>query len=59
MDLEKAGDGTNRESLWQALRMYDGLSKLLNGIKVMYANSLAYVRLKGEKVNCSSVVLPY
>ena len=38
--LEKADDRVNREALWQVLRMYDVRSKLLNGIKSMYVNSL-------------------
>ena len=32
---------------WQVLRMYDVSGKLLNGIKRMYVNSLACVRIKG------------
>ena len=48
MDLEKAYDRVNREALWQVLIMYDVGSKLLNGIKIMYINSLACVRVKGD-----------
>ena len=47
MNLEKAYDRVNRESLWQVLRMYDAGGKLLNGFKSMCVNSLAYVRVKG------------
>ena len=47
MDLEKGYDRVNRESLWQVLRMHDVVSKLLNGMKSMYFNSLACVRVKG------------
>ena len=47
MDLEKAYDRVHRNALWQALRMYDMGGKLLNGIKSMYINSLACVRIKG------------
>ena len=43
MDLEKAYDRVNRETLWQVLRMYDGGGKLLNVIKSMYVNSLVRV----------------
>ena len=43
MDLEKAYERINREVLWQVLRMYDVVGKLLNGIKTMYINSLSYV----------------
>ena len=47
MDLEKIYDRVNREAIWQVLRMYDVGGKLLNGIKSMYVNSLACVRVKG------------
>ena len=57
MNLEKVYDRVNRESLWQVLRMYDVGGKLLNRIKSMYVNSLAYVRVKGiESVSRSIVV---
>ena len=46
MDLKKAYDRVNWEALWQVLRMYDTGGKLLNGIKNMNINSLAYVRVK-------------
>ena len=52
MDLEKAYDRVNREALWQVLRMYDVGGKLLNGIKSMYVNSLACVRVKGGESEC-------
>ena len=52
MDLEKAYDRVNREALWQVLRMYDVGGKLLNGIKSMYVNSLACVRVKGCESEC-------
>ena len=39
MDLEKAHDRVNRETLWQVLRMYDVGDKLLNSIKSLYVNS--------------------
>ena len=35
------------EALWQVPRIYDVGGKLLNGIKSVYVNSLAYVRIKG------------
>ena len=47
MDLEKAYDRVNREALWLLVRMYDVGGKLLNGIKSMYVNSVAFVRVKG------------
>ena len=49
MDLEKVYDRINREVLWQVLRMYDVGGKLLNGIKSMYAKSLACVRVKWDE----------
>ena len=52
MNLEKAYDWVNREALWQVLRMYDVGGKLLNGIKSMYVNSLACVRVKGCESEC-------
>ena len=52
MNLEKAYDRVNRETLWQVLRMYDVGSRLLNGIKSMYVNSLTYVRVKGGESEC-------
>ena len=41
------GESINREALWQVLRVYDVGGKLLNGMKSMYVNSLASVRVKG------------
>ena len=38
MDLEKADDRSNREALWQILRMCDVCGKLLIGIKSMNVN---------------------
>ena len=52
MNLEKAYDRINREALWQVLRMYDVGSKLLNGIKSMYVNSLACLKVKGGESEC-------
>ena len=43
IDLEKAYD---REALWQVLRMYDVVGKLLVEIKSIYVDSLACVRVK-------------
>ena len=49
--LEKAYDRVNlfREALWQVLRMYDLGGKLLSGIKGMYVDSSACVRVKGDE----------
>ena len=40
MDLEKAYDRINRETVWQVLRMYYVGGKLLSGMKNMFVNSL-------------------
>ena len=48
IDLEKAYSRVNREALWQVLRMYNVKRKLLDGIKSMYVDSLACVRVKGR-----------
>ena len=47
MDLEKVYNRVNMEAPWQVLIMYDVGGKLLNGIKGMYVNSLAYVIVMG------------
>ena len=47
IDLEKANNRVNRKSLWQVLRIYDVGGKLLGGIKSMYVDSSACVRVKG------------
>ena len=39
-------DSVNREALWQVLRMHDVGDKLLGGIKSIYVDSLACVRVK-------------
>ena len=45
IDLEKAYNRVNTEALWQVLRIVEG--KLLSGIKSIYADSSACVRVKG------------
>ena len=45
IDLE-VFDTVNMETLCQVLRMYDVGGKLLSGIKSMYIDSLACVRVK-------------
>ena len=49
IDLEKTYNKANREALWQVLRMYDVGDKLLIGIKSMYFDSSACVRVKGDE----------
>ena len=51
LDLEKDYDKINRDSLWHVLRIHDVDGKLLNGIKSMYVNSTAYVRVKEVRVS--------
>ena len=51
IDLEKAHDRVNRDALWQVFRMYNVGNKLLSGIKNMYVDSSACVRVKGLKVS--------
>ena len=46
IDLEKVNDRVNREALWQVLRMCDVGGKLLSGIKSIYIDSSACVRVK-------------
>ena len=47
IDFEKVYDRVNREALWQVLGIYDVGGKLLSGIKSMYVDSSACVRVKG------------
>ena len=46
IDLEKVYDRVDREALWQVLRTYDVGGKFLSGIKSMYIDSSACVRVK-------------
>ena len=46
IDLEKVYNRLNREALWQVLRMYVVSDKLFDGIKIMYVDSSACVRVK-------------
>ena len=46
IDLEKALDRDNKEDLWQVWRMYDVGDKLLSGIRNIYVDSSACVRVK-------------
>ena len=56
MDLEKAYDVVNKESLWQVLRIHDVGGKLLNGIKSMHIKSLACVRGESKyfRIDCGA-----
>ena len=52
IDLEKAYKRVNREAFWEVLRMYDVEGKLLRGIKGMYVDSSACVRVKVGEIEC-------
>ena len=47
IDMEKSYNRVNKEALWQVLRIYDVGGKYLSGIKSMYVDSLACVRVRG------------
>ena len=49
IDLEKAYNRVNRKALWQVLRIYNVIGKLLSGIKSIYVDSLVSVRVKGSE----------
>ena len=52
MELEKAYNRVNRETLWQVLRIYDVGGKLLNDINSIFVNNIACVRVKGGESEC-------
>ena len=52
LNLEKGYDRVNREVLYKSLRIYDVGGKLWSGIKSMYVNSLACVRVKRGNSEC-------
>ena len=52
MNMEKAYDKVNRETLCQVLRMHDVGGKLLSEIRSMNVNSLACVRVKVGESEC-------
>ena len=56
IDLEKMYNRVNREALWEVLKMYDIGGKLLNGIKRMYINSSASVRVKRSENELFKIV---
>ena len=56
IDLEKAYNRVNREALWQVLRMYDVGGKFFSGIKSMYVDRSACVKVKGERFRIDSGV---
>src|SRR5678815_2512593 len=55
MDLQKAYDMVNREALWQVFVIYGIGGRLLNGIKSMYDDSEACVRINGVKSDWFSI----
>ena len=52
MDLEKSYYTVKSEPVCHILITYDTGGKLLNGVKSMYVNSLACIRVKGGKSKC-------
>ncbi len=48
MDLEKMYDRVDRKGLWDTLRVYGVGGQLLEGIRSLYENDGAYVRVNGE-----------
>ena len=57
MDLEKAYGRVNRDALWQVLRIFDVGGKLPKGIKSMYVNGLACVRVKRVRASVSGLIV--
>ena len=55
IDLEKVYDKVNRKFLLQELRMYDVGCKLLIGIKSMYVDGSACVRVKEGEIEWSRI----
>ena len=51
IDLGKVYNRVNRETIWQVLRMYDVGLRLLSGIKSMYVDTSACVRIKRVRVS--------
>src|SRR5678816_1770966 len=49
MDLQQVYDRINMKDLWQVLLKYDAVGRLLNGIKSMYDDKEACVRINGIK----------
>ena len=47
IDFEKAYNRVNKEAMWQVLRMYEVEGKLVGGIKCIYVDSLACVKMNG------------
>ena len=55
MDLQQGYDRVNRKGLWQVLVIYSVGDRLLNGIKSMYDDSEACVRINGVKSDWFSI----
>lgn len=47
IDLQPVDDSFNKQALWQDLMIYGVGDQLLNGIKIMYIDGQAYVRING------------
>ena len=48
MDLEKAYDTIDRHGMWQMLRVYEVLGKLLKAVQSFYIDSRACVRVGND-----------
>ena len=48
MDLEKASDRVNRDTLWQVLRFYGVRGKLLKAVQSFHVDCKACVRFRSE-----------
>ena len=48
LDLEKAYDRVDRDAMWNVLRLYGIGGRLLQGVKSLYADSKACVRVGNE-----------
>ena len=48
LDLEKAYDRVDRDAIWNVLRLYGIVGRLLRGVKSLYVGSKACVRVRNE-----------
>lgn len=48
LDLEKAYDRVEEESLWKLLRIYSVNTKLLKELKFLYSDSKACIEVNGK-----------
>ncbi len=55
MELEKAYDRVDWEALWDVLRIYGVGGRLLDGVKSLYRDASACVKVKGEMGECFKI----